>query len=164
MSPMSAGSIAKTWGGSLITPKISDAIFQQAELRLRPQPLTKSRELVDTFFQHHELIEEQRRGNQPGLLVAGIKKDIVLTNRLLERANRVAIYGWHQADGKPIQPLYVGHRDTYVDYSHGVRLMSQELIVDGHLRKLAEIIRDPALSLLLTDEGPLDERVSRSSP
>ena len=26
-------------------------------------------------------------------------------------------------DGKPIQPLYTGHVNWYVDYSHGVRLV-----------------------------------------
>lgn len=32
------------------------------------------------------------------------------------KTNRVTIYGWHKLDGKPIQPLFTGHVDWYVDY------------------------------------------------
>jgi len=43
----------------------------------------------------------------------------------------VAIYGWHKLDGKPIQPLYTGHVDWYVDYSHGIRLVSRTIYIDN---------------------------------
>ena len=60
-------------------------------LKLLPQPLTKDREATATFFEHHNLIENQR--SKPlGLLIVGIKKDVVLTNRLQEKPHRVAIY------------------------------------------------------------------------
>src|SRR5581483_1476989 len=108
-----------------------------------------------TFYQHHQFIEEQR-GNKPfGLLIAGIKKDVVLTNRLSENPRRVAIYGWHYPTGKPIQPLYVGHTDSHVDYSHGIRLISHQIVVDNRPMQARDVLQDKNLSVLLSNEGPI---------
>jgi hypothetical protein len=77
------------------------------------------------------MIEGQRK-NKKGL-ISGIKKDVVLSNKVLEhqKSNRVAIYGWHTLDGKPIQPVYAGHVNWYVDYSHGIRLIAKKVKMDG---------------------------------
>ncbi len=156
ITPQTATKIAAAVDASLITTKISDDIFRHAELRLEPKPLTKDRDAAKTFYEHHQIIEEQRNGKSLGLLTAGIKKDVVLTNRLQEKPNRVAIYGWHYPSGKPIQPLYVGHVDWYVDYSHGIRLMSQQMIVDGQPRRVEDVLKDKELSVLLSNEGPIE--------
>src|SRR5262249_39203078 len=124
-------------------------------VKLDPVPLTEAREAVDTFIKHHELIEKQRSGKELGLLVAGVKKDVVVSNRLGEKLNRVAIYGWHKPDGKPIQPLTVVHRDTYVDDSHGVRLVKRTVMVDGKPRDIRHVAHAADLCALLSDEGPL---------
>jgi hypothetical protein len=42
-----------------------------------------------------------------------------------------------------------------VDYSHGVRLVSQDVLVNGERRRLAGVLADPELAGLLSDEGPL---------
>lgn len=78
------------------------------------------RDSTPTMYQHHLIIEGQRQGRKG--LIAGIKKDVVISGKLLQdaKAHRVAIYGWHKTDSKPIQPLYTGHIDWYVDYSHGI--------------------------------------------
>jgi hypothetical protein len=155
MTPMSAQSIAKAARASLITAKISDDVFHHADLRLDPRPLTNDRESAATFYEHNKLIEDQR-GNAPlGQLIAGIKKDVVVSNRMAEKPHRVAIYGWHHPDGKPIQPLFVGHVDWYVDYSHGIRLMSQRMIVDGRPMQVRDVLKDKELSALLSNEGPI---------
>ena len=65
----------------------------------------------------------------------------------------MAIYGWHYPEGKPIQPLYVGHVDWYVDYSHGIRLMSRQMLIDGQLRDVNDVLRDKLLSPLLSNEA-----------
>lgn len=155
MSPQSAMKVAAACEASLITAKISDDLWQAATVKLAPKPLTKDRDAAATFFQHHQLVEQQRKGKPLGALVAGIKKDIVLTNRLNEKPNRVAIYGWHYPDGRPIQSLFVGHVDWYVDYSHGIRLITQRMIVDGEQTTVAKILVDPVLNILLSNEGPL---------
>jgi len=156
MAPQTAQAIAAASNASLITKKLSDDVFKSAKIKLDPKPLATDRESAATFYQHQQIIEEQRRGQSLGLLIAGVKKDVVLTNRLNEKANRVAIYGWHYPDGKPIQPLYVGHVDWYVDYSHGIRLVSQEMIVDGRPMKFSDVLRDKDLSALVSDAGPID--------
>lgn len=156
ITPQSALAIGDQFDASLITAKISDDLFAAAEIKLDPKPLTKDREAIATFFQHHQIIEEQLAGKPRGTLVVGTKKDVVLTNRLKEKPHKVAIYGWHFPDGRPIQPLYVGHVDWYVDYSHGVRLMSQQMLVDGQRCNVSDVLKNPALCSLLSGEGPID--------
>ncbi len=78
-----------------------------------------------------------------------------MSNRLAEKSNRVAIYGWHLLDGKQIQPLTIVHVDWYVDYSHGVRLMKRAVMVDGKVQDVRQVLQSPSLSPLLSDEGPL---------
>ena len=156
ITPQTAVTIADKFGASLITAKVSDDVFAAAQLKLDPKPLTKDRDATATFWQHHQIIEEQLRGKPRGQLVAGIKKDVVLTNRLKEKPHKVAIYGWHYPDGRPIQSVYVGHVDWYVDYSHGVRLMSQQISVDGRSLKVSDVLKDSRLCPLLSSEGPID--------
>jgi hypothetical protein len=157
MTPMAAGRIAAQFRASLITTKLSDAIYAQSELKIMPAPLTKDREKAATFYEHHRLIEADRQGRASDLLVAGIKKDVVLTNQLAGKPGQVAIYGWHYPDGKPIQPLYLGHAASYVDYSHGMRLMSDRVVVDGKPMPVAELLADPVLSSLISSEGPIQQ-------
>jgi hypothetical protein len=156
MTPQLAQRIAEGYGASLPTKKMVDDIARQATVRLAPIPLTKAREALTTFVQHHELIEAQW-GEQPRSLVAGVKKDIVVTNRLTERPRRLAIYGWHHRDGTPIQPLTIVHHDGYVDYSHGVRLVQRTVEVDGRPREIRHVLQDATLCGLLSDEGPVLE-------
>ena len=89
-----------------------------------------------------------------GDLVAGHKKDLVLTRKMQGRPDRVAIYGWHRLSGEPIQPVSTVHVDWYADYSHGVRL-----VWHGAYRwrgsGIAETLADPATASILSDEGPL---------
>ena len=156
MTPMTAQAIASATNTSLITAKLSDEIFRHAELKFEPKPLIKDRDATPTFYEHHQIIEQQRGEKPLGLLIAGIKKDVVLTNRLNAKPNRVAIYGWHYPTGKPIQPLYVGHTHWHVDYSHGIRLMSQRMIVDGQPMQVSDVLQHKDLCVLLSNEGPID--------
>ena len=43
--------------------------------------------------------------------------------------------------------------DWYVDYSHGIRLVKQQMIVDGVPMSVADVLADPNLCVLLSDEG-----------
>lgn len=156
MTPMTAQRIADAFGCSLPTRKVVDDVHRNASVKLEPIPLSEAREATDTFARHNELIEKQRTTKVLGAIVAGIKKDVVITNRLGERPNRVAIYGWHKLDGTPIQPLTVVHRDTYVDYSHGVRLMKRMVMIDGKPSDVRHVLHSADLSGLLSDEGPVN--------
>ena len=157
LTPQTGQHIADLFGCILPTRKMVDQIYQHANSQPEPRPLTEKREALSTFVQHHEIIEEQlSKITQPGL-VAGIKKDVVLTNKLAERPNRVAIYGWHKTDGSPIQPLTTVHIDSYVDYSHGLRLVGQWAKLDGKPTRIADILQDETLSTLLSDEEPIEK-------
>jgi len=155
MMPYTGQSFADGFGFVLPTRKMVDDIWAAAETHLDPRPLTVERESPFTFLEHHRIIEDQLKGKPRGTFVAGIKKDIVVTNRLLEKPNRVAIYGWHYLDGKPIQPVYPGHVDWYVDYSHGVRPVERWMVADGKRMSFEQIMADSVLRPLLTDEGEM---------
>lgn len=160
MNPYTAQTFADAFGFVLPTRKMVDATWRAAGRRLEPQPLTEARESARAFLTHHRIIETQlgtlsgaARTREP--FVAGIKKDVVVTNRLAERGQRLALYGWHHENGVPIQTLYVGHVDWYVDYSHGIRPVRRMMRVDGMPMSFEQIATDSVLHVLVSDEGPL---------
>ncbi len=156
LTPQTAQQIADRLGCVLPTRKIVDAIDRAAELRLEPRPLTTERESVTTFFKHHQIIESQRAGHPLGKLVTGIKKDVVLSPRIFDRPQRLAIYGWRKLDGQPIQNLTTVHVNRYVDYSHGIRLVSRTIDINGQLTDISDLLRDSIRWRLVSDEGPMD--------
>ncbi|MGV3524580.1 MAG: hypothetical protein ACO1RX_10155 [Candidatus Sericytochromatia bacterium] len=157
MTPLTAQQIAAQTGTLLPTRKLVNTLYSQAEIKLAPRPKPPGAVMQSTrYYQEHDsTVQKQREaaGTRPGQLIAGHKKDVVITNLLDQKSNRVAIYGWHQPNGKPIQPLSTIHEDTYSDYSHGVRLIAPTMTVNGVERPVAEVLRDPVLSRLISDEG-----------
>jgi hypothetical protein len=153
LTPMAAQRIADAWGCFLPTRKIVNDIYQSARVRLEPVPMYAFRDSPVTMFQHHLIIEGQRKGKEG--LIAGIKKDVVLSPIVPAHAkpNREAIYGWHRLNGKAIQPLYAGHVNWYVDYSHGIRLVSQTIKVNGKKMNYRDVLKDSVLRSLLSDES-----------
>lgn len=151
LTPMAAQKIADSLNCFLPTRKIVNLIYEQATVKLEPQPMFVFRDSSISMWQHHLMIEGLRK-NKKGL-IAGIKKDIVLTNKLLTAPNKVAIYGWHQLNGKPIQPLYTGHINWYVDYSHGARLIYRKIKINGTLLDYQQVLNDPFLKQLICDEN-----------
>ena len=155
MNPYTAQAFCDAFGFVLPTRKMVNDIWAAATTHLDPRPLTVERESPLTFLQHHRIIEDQLKGIRRRTFVAGIKKDVVVTNKLQERPERVAIFGWHYTSGEPIQPLYAGHVDWYVDYSHGIRPVRRWMRVDGVLQPFERILSDRQLLDLLSDEGEI---------
>jgi hypothetical protein len=159
MGLQTAVAAAASFGFVLPTSKMVDAIYEQAEVHLRPQPLPPGPKMRSSayYWEHQQRVQEQRLvlGAPLGTLIAGQKKDLVVTNRLWRKAGRVAIYGWHRGAGTPIQPLSTVHGARYADYSHGVRLVSAVAFVNGRARSIFEILEDPWLAGILSDEGPI---------
>jgi len=161
ISPYTAQRIAEALHCTLPTPKMVNQIFFAAEVKLAPAPIPPSAAMttVPVFRQHNDLVRAQRAEQLPahplGALVAGHKKDVVLTARLAANPGKVAIYGWHRTNGLPIQPLYLKHSAAWVDYSQCVRLVQQKMVANETARTVAEVLADPALAGLLSDEGPL---------
>jgi len=133
MTPNTAQRIADALDFSLPTRKMVNDIYAVAPLKLTPAPIPL------------------------GTLTAGHQKDVVLANALPTSPGKVAIYGWHQTNGRPIQPLYLGHTAAWVDYSQCIRLVSQNMVVNGQRKRLTEVFADPELSGLVSDEGSLSE-------
>lgn len=156
LTPMTAQLIADSLHCFLPTRKIVDDIYKAATVRLEPVPMYALRDSAVTMYQHNLIIEGQRRLRNG--LIAGIKKDVVITGRLPRdpKPNRVAIYGWHRADGTPIQPLYTGHVDWYVDYSHGIRLVHRTIYVDKQPMDYVDVLKNTTLKKLLCDEDDCD--------
>lgn len=171
LSPTAAQAIADLLECTLPTTKMVDAIFRAAPLKLEPAPLPPGPEMttVAQFARHNELVETARRAaraqHPDGVLVAGHKKDVVLSPQLAAHPDRVAIYGWQRVDGTPIQPLFLGHSSRWVDYSHGVRLVARDVEWSGGVRRLDELLRDDRWWTLFSDEGPFaSTRVGEIKP
>lgn len=150
-----ATAVARAFGFVLPTAALVDAIYRQADLRLAPVPMTPGPAMTSTayFEAHDEKIRAQWRDRPLGQLAAGHKKDYVLTNRLRRAPSQEAIYGWHRAEGKPIQPLSLVHGARYADYSHGVRLVSETVFVDGVARSFYDLLEESQPARLLSYEG-----------
>lgn len=154
-----AQTIADLTKTMLPTRFLVDAIYRQAEAKLPPSYIDggpTDDEIAD-FKEHHKKLEKARKakGFALGVLTGGDMKDLVLTNRLEEHPGKVAIYGWHNREDSVIQSLSTRHECRYADYSHGVRLIDRRVLVDGVEHDLADLMRDPDLSGLVSDEGPL---------
>jgi hypothetical protein len=143
----------------LPTTKMVDAIYDQSAVRFRPEPMVPGPEMRSTEYyrMHNQMIKEQGlvTGFSLGKLVAGHKKDVVVTNRLAAEPGKIAIYGWHRYRGDPIQPLSTVHGARYADYSHGIRLVSDIVLIDGRYESIYRILEDPSLADVLSDEGAI---------
>ncbi|TXH08145.1 MAG: hypothetical protein E6R04_11285 [Spirochaetes bacterium] len=161
MAPTTAQVILNKKGGLLPTKRMVDQIYRAATKlspkTYRPSAGQPGREDTWSYGDHNRRVQEQllASGITQGTLLAGHKKDVVITNQLAKNPKKVAIYGWHDTDGKAIQPLYLGHGDFYADYSHGIRFVSKRCRVNGVERNLEEVLQDKELGPMLTGDTPL---------
>ena len=166
MTPLLAQRLADNLGSTLPTRKMVNDIYTAAALKLAPAPIPPSAEMitVPVFVQHDTMVWAQRApqvGSYPlGALFGGTKKDVVISNKIRNDLRAtvpkpVVIYGWHQLNGVPIQPLYNGHGETYADYSHGVRLVQEAVQLNGGATTITAMLKDDTLAAILSDEGPI---------
>ena len=159
MNPLTAQKIADHFAYVLPTPLLVDYIYQNAEVKLSPKPMKpgKAMHTNSYYLAHTSSISKQLAASSGsnGDLIAGHKKDVVITNRLMKkrRIRRVAIYGWHRKNGRPIQPVSLVHDERYVDYSHGIRLIFNSVKINGEWMPLVEVMRHPTLSYLVSKKG-----------
>jgi hypothetical protein len=159
MNLYTAESVANRFGFILPTKKMVDAIYAKSSHHLTPQPMTAGPQMRSTEYYraHNQMIQEQvkAQGIPLGELIAGDKKDVVVTNLLASNEGKIAIYGWHRAVGAPIQPLSTVHGAFYADYSHGIRLISNVVLINGKRQSIYDVLRDPLLAKILSYEGPI---------
>lgn len=156
-----AARIAGAFNMTLPTPRMVDAIYAQAGVKLSPSPMTPGSQMSTTsyFVSHNATIEQQLRGRRG--LVAGHKKDVVMASRMASAPGRVAIYGWHRKGGAPIQPVSTVHGANYADYSHGIRLVSKTAYLNGKAVSLDDLLASGRYAYLLNTDGPMPGPVIR---
>ncbi len=93
LTPMAAQVIADSFHCFLPTRKMVDDIYRQAKVKLEPVPMYAFRDSSVTMWQHHLIIEGQRKGRKG--LITGIKKDVVLSGKVSRdpKPDKEAIYG-----------------------------------------------------------------------
>ncbi|MGZ3864493.1 MAG: T9SS type A sorting domain-containing protein [Bacteroidia bacterium] len=164
MSPMLATRIGNLTGTTLPTRKMVNDIWQAATVHMSPQPLPAGSQMSTVpYFAHHDsLVDSLRQTFIPphslGELTGGDKKDVVISNMIYTTANRVVIYGWHYTSGSPIQPMTNVHADTYMDYSHGIRLVQSACMLNGSTPTTVQaVLQSSTLNPILSDEGVISQ-------
>ena len=173
MGPLAGQRIADSLDCILPTTFMVDRIAEASEghIDIFPfRPLGNRNCMPIVFQDSNNAINAvmKAKGYKFGQFISGLKKDIVLTYKILTLSGmekNVAIYGWHHPDGRTQQPLHVKHGNFYADYSHGIRLISRTVIVDGKECDAREILESPALYRLLSDEPmPLKKATYAGNP
>ncbi|MFI5150958.1 MAG: T9SS type A sorting domain-containing protein [Bacteroidia bacterium] len=163
MSPMLATHIADITGCTLPTRKMVNDIYAGATVKLTPKPIpyspTNGMTTVPVWANYNDTVRVERdavlASHPLGELTGGDKKDVVISNIIYNTPNRVVIYGWHTSVGNPIQPMTNVHADTYMDYSHGIRLVQDSVIYNGNPTTVKSILQNATLNPLLSDEGAI---------
>ncbi len=145
----------------MLTTRLCDLVWEQASVRIPPCIGAPDATMASTsrMLEHHRRVEEHVAGRTG--LIENVGKHWVLTNRLADRPDRAANYGWfdpgaaHRCGQHTLwQPLGLAHDPDHVDYSQVVRLVRRRCTVDDAERDLLEVMTDPALAGLLSSEGP----------
>lgn len=102
-----------------------------------------------------------RISSPPGTLFAGHKKDVIIGALHGTSPGKVIIYGGRYQDGSRVQPTSNLHGDFYVDYSHGLRLIRNNVVVNGVDMRLQDALKSRAFASLFSDEGPLSTAALR---
>lgn len=158
--PLTAQRLCDEWNCVLPTTKMVSLIWDAAQ-KMKPHPwgppFDETMQDTGRFIIHNRWLSDEfcEAGFDHSLLVAGHKKDIVLSKGLVAHPTSVAIFGWHQLDGTPIQPLFLGHSNNYSDYSHLARLVSKDCTLDGEPDDFGRILQDQVLCVGVSNEGPL---------
>lgn len=175
LAPETIQKVANLTNCSMVTRKVVNTIWKSASVKIDPMPMTPEqgypRDASMIWTCRWPIMDDRikkqydKKTNELGFLVAGHLKDVVITKEFdttdksgnyIYRGKKVAIYGWHQANGQPIQNLnYTTHEFTYKDYSHGGRLITKHMALStGETTTVEEILTDPNRCGLLSDETP----------
>jgi len=128
-----AAAMAASLGFELPSPELVDAIWRQADLKLKPRP--RNNVISQAVFDDQKRVIAEQIGGRPFTLLGGSFKDIV------QVGGHPQLYGWHVEDGETVagvplhKPVTPGpgkiiqprsgnvHSLGFKDYSQGVRLV-----------------------------------------
>ncbi|MDI1450630.1 hypothetical protein [Polyangium sp. 6x1] len=159
--------IADMLGCVLPTVRICDLIWAQAAVKITPCIYPPNAEMATTarMIEYDAAVSKKVEGRSG--LVENIGKNWCISNRLLGMKGMAANYGFYdnepryrsgtneQGPYRLWQPLGTRHNMDHVDYSQVARLVSRTCYVDGAKRDLVDILTDPTLAALVSDDGPL---------
>jgi hypothetical protein len=172
LRPAAAQQVATSFGCLLPTRKMVLAVIARGTAvgfrGQRKRAACVDMDCNECFAQFHRAVEAGRQaaGAPLGALVAGHMKDVIVANaihrRVVKGRRPVMIFGaWYAGAMQPIQGAVPVHDDRYVDYSHGARLVSETVTVDGVERPLDGALADPSLLGLFADAVIPDPRYPR---
>lgn len=163
VSHTGAQRIADILGFSLLTTKLSDLMHAQASKQILPctQPPDEFMAYTNRMVSHSRLVDSRIGWQQCSVSTVG--KDWVLTNRLVGKPDKAANYGWHVPHGSYVgpgglpvlQPLGLAHNRYHVDYSQVLRMVNRWVCVNGKDMLLEDLLTDPELAPLASDEGTM---------
>jgi len=173
MTGTTAQRVADHFGMNLPTTKMSKQIWQAADTKLPPTPMSGGAKIngkyytadevvarkisdSDTSVAFNDKIQQELDKKKPGALVAGHMKDIIQP----DQADRLGITGWYHADGTPIQKGNISSHDiaSHSEYASGARLVSNEVEVtlpSGQVMKttMDSLMTDPKFGKLYQTIG-----------
>ena len=167
-TPILAQRIANLLNCTLPTRLMVNQIWTNSTVKLNPGPLeisptNNNNATVPVFILQDSYVMAARNAvtnTYPlGALVSGDKKDEIISPEIYSNfenpaiTNPVVIYGWIQQNGSPVQPEFNGHIESYMDYSHGIRMVQMAAVLDGATNQLTNLMADSVLWPLVSDEG-----------
>jgi N-acetyl-anhydromuramyl-L-alanine amidase AmpD len=161
----------KSW--ILPTTSICDLIWRSALIKLTPciqpaDPRQRANELYspamdDTLamLRHSQEVDAKRAGRCG--LIAPIGKNWVLSNALTKSTTQAANYGWYDPSAPHIsasgirmwQTLGTTHGVHHTDYSQVLRPIRREMMLDGRMVDMWDVLSNHELASLLSTEGAL---------
>lgn len=163
--PSTAQRVADRFNAMLPTKRLVDAIWRAGDVKLTPRSIQPhdgiGRNDLRMIADYDAMINAAVAG-RGGLIVNG-KKDLVVGRSIATPSGRLAvwIYGWLRSDGTPVQPVYGGHAATYVDASHGIRLVSRTAYVNGVPTPIEQLFASAQYAPLLNEGGTLTPEMLR---
>lgn len=163
-SILAAQVICDAWDCILPTFAIVDETWKAASQRLAPRPLVQTvadeavMMSIAMWLQESDQIADELRaqGNQQSLTATWGKEYVMHPGLIVpwrdhrgvvqpENMNAATMYGWHLPTGVAIQSPEDGvsfaHQASYFDYSHRVRPVKRQCVLDGKPADLADVYR-----------------------
>lgn len=174
ITPVLAQTLSEKYGWGMPTRPMAHAIHDLADIKLTGVGLVNDEEdqlhmQGNAFIQRHNREINKQLGAE-GLqrlksgkaLVAGHKKDVIISRYVIDHPNGAMDYSGLYIDGKnPIQDN-PAHEWSYRDYSHGFRPIAGNVVIaypDGRTetRKYYDAIKDEKIAKILNGaEGSFD--------
>jgi hypothetical protein len=169
--------MAAMLGAVLPTPLMADTMWRAAAIQLEPCIQTPkvpgeaafkewSAQMANTskMLEHNACVSAKlalaagRKG-----LIGNAGKLWVTTERLRKQPGQAANYGWfderanlRSVSGLPVwQSLGLAHSIGHTDYSQTVRIVRDEMLVDGKIVPVQTVMASSDLFGLLSSEGPM---------